>query len=87
MPAGGLFSGAEAKMSSEQAQLWGGQADQPFDPNYHKASDTLEHIDRTALQIHGGGVAYAAGLYAQDQRGRNGIPVREDRTRHQLTAP
>ncbi|MGQ9410561.1 M28 family metallopeptidase [Mycolicibacterium gilvum] len=87
VPAGGLFSGAEAKMSSEEAELWGGEADQPFDPNYHKASDTLEHIDRTALQIHGSGVAYAAGLYAQDQRGRNGIPVREDRTRHQLTGP
>ena len=36
------------------------------------------------MQIHGGGVAYSVGLYAQNQRGRNGIPVREDRTRHQL---
>lgn len=72
-------------MSAEQAELWGGQVDAPFDPNYHKASDTLEHIDETAMQIHGSGVAYAVALYAQDQRGRNGIPLREDRTRHQLT--
>jgi Zn-dependent M28 family amino/carboxypeptidase len=85
IPAGGLFSGAEEKMSAEQAELWGGQADAPFDPNYHKASDTLEHIDETAMQIHGSGVAYTVALYAQDQRGRNGIPLREDRTRHQLT--
>ena len=82
VPAGGLFSGAEDKMTDEQAKLWDGKAGQEFDPNYHKATDTLEHIDRAALEIHGGGVAYAVGLYAQDETGRNGVPVREDRTRH-----
>lgn len=82
IPAGGLFSGAEEKKTPEQAQRWGGEADQPFDPNYHKKEDDLSHIDRTAMEIHGGGVAYSVGLYAQDQRGRNGIPIRDDRTRH-----
>ena len=85
VPAGGLFSGAEEKMTKEQAELWGGKADEPFDPNYHKKTDTIDHIDRTALQIHGAGVGYSVGLYAQDQSGRNGVPVREDRTRHVLT--
>jgi len=84
IPAGGLFSGAEAKMSGEQAKLWGGTADQPFDPNYHEKTDTLDHIDRTALGINGGGVAYAVGLYAEDLGGRNGVPILEDRTRHVL---
>ncbi|HEX2214817.1 MAG TPA: M28 family metallopeptidase [Mycobacterium sp.] len=84
IPVGGTFSGAEAEMTAEQAERWGGEAGQPFDPNYHKASDTLEHINRTALEIHGGGVAYAVGIYAQDQDGRNGVPVRDDRTRHRL---
>jgi Zn-dependent M28 family amino/carboxypeptidase len=84
VPAGGLFSGAEDKKTVEQAERWGGQADEPFDPNYHKATDTLDHIDRTALEINGGGVAYAVGLYAQDQGGRTGVPIREDRTRHVL---
>jgi hypothetical protein len=45
----------------------------------------LDHIDRAELGINGGGVAYSIGLYAQDLSGRNGIPVREDRTRHALT--
>lgn len=85
IPAGGLFSGAEEKMSAEEAEEWGGAAEEPFDPNYHKNTDTLEHVDRDALQIHGEGVAFTVGLYSQDQRGRNGIPVREDRTRHQIT--
>ena len=46
-PSGGLFSGAEEKKTAEQAELWGGEADEPFDPNYHKKTDTLDHIDRT----------------------------------------
>jgi Zn-dependent M28 family amino/carboxypeptidase len=85
VPSGGLFAGAEDNMTADQAKLWGGQADKPFDPNYHKSSDTLEHIDRTALEIQGRGVAHAIGLYAQDLSGRNGIPVRGDRTRHVVT--
>lgn len=84
IPAGGIFSGAEEKMTPAQAERWGGAADQPFDPNYHKSSDTLEHVDRTALGINGGGVAYGIGIYAQDQAGRNGVPIRNDRTRHVL---
>ena len=83
-PSGGLFSGAENKKTSDEAKLWGGTADQPFDPNYHKSTDTLDHIDRTELGINGGGVAYGIGLYAQDLTGRNGVPIREDRTRHEL---
>ena len=41
--AGGLFAGAEEKKTAEQAKLWGGDANQPFDPNYHKSTDTFEH--------------------------------------------
>ena len=44
----------------------------------------MEHIDRTAVEINGGGVAYVVGIYAQDQSGRNGVPIRDDRTRHAL---
>ena len=86
IPAGGLFSGAEEEKSPEQAELWGGTANEPFDPNYHKDTDTLDRIDRVALDINGGGVAYSVGFYAQDLSGRNGIPAREDRTRHELPA-
>ncbi len=84
IPAGGLFSGAEEPMSPDQAKLWGGTADAPFDPNYHKPTDTLDHVDRDALGVNGRGVAYAVGVYAQSIDGRNGIPAREDRTRHEI---
>ena len=85
IPSGGLFSGAEDKMSDDEAKIWGGEADAPFDPNYHKNTDTFDHLDHGALEIHGKGVAYAIGLYAQDESGRNGVPVRDDRTRHVVT--
>jgi Zn-dependent M28 family amino/carboxypeptidase len=85
IPSGGLFSGAEENKSAEQARLWGGTPDAPFDPNYHKPSDILPHIDRNALGINGDGVAYAVALYSQDIGGRNGVPIRDDRVRHVLT--
>lgn len=87
VPSGGLFSGAEENKTADQQKLWGGTADAPFDPNYHKSTDTLQHIDKTALGILGGGVAYSVGLYAQDMDGRNGIPLRDDRTRHVIAGP
>jgi Zn-dependent M28 family amino/carboxypeptidase len=87
IPVGGIFSGAETKMTPEQATLWGGTADQPYDPNYHQKTDTLDHINRSALDINGGGTAYAVALYAQDLGGRNGVPVRDDRIRHVVTKP
>jgi Zn-dependent M28 family amino/carboxypeptidase len=82
IPSGGLFSGDEENMNEDQARLWGGTAGQPFAPHYHQASDTLGYINRTALEILGRGVAFSAGLYAQDLGGRNGMPMRQDRTRH-----
>ncbi|RFD25943.1 amidohydrolase [Mycobacterium uberis] len=87
IPAGGLFSGAEVKKSDEQAKLWGGTANEPFDPNYHQKTDTIDHIDRTALDINGSGVAYVVGLYVQDLIGYNGVPIMADRTRHVLSKP
>lgn len=84
IPSGGLFSGAEEEKTEEQAKEWGGEAGAEFDPNYHKPGDNIDNIDQTALSIHGAGVGYAVGLYAQDQSGRNGMPIRDDRTRHEI---
>ncbi|BBX84655.1 M28 family peptidase [Mycolicibacterium aubagnense] len=86
IPAGGLVAGDEENMNDEQARLWGGIAGKPFDPNYHKKTDTLAHINRTAMDIMGRGVAFGVGRYAQDLGGRGGVPVRDDRTRHVVSA-
>ena len=60
IPSGGLFSGAEDNKTADAGASFGAAtADKPFDPNYHKKTDTFDHIDRTSLDIHGRGVAYA----------------------------
>lgn len=87
VPAGGVFTGAETKMTDTEAELWGGTANEPIDPNYHQKTDTLDRIDRAALEINGRAAAYSIGFCSQDLSGRNGIPAREDRTRHAIAKP
>lgn len=86
IPAGNFDTGADDIKTSEQVQLWGGTVDQPCDPNYHSADDTIENVNHDALALSGGVIARIVGLYAQDEGGRNGVPARDDRTRHPLAA-
>ncbi|EUA22828.1 putative lipoprotein aminopeptidase lpqL [Mycobacterium xenopi 3993] len=62
----------------------GGQAGVAFDPNYHSARDTLDHVNRDALAIMGSGVAFAVGTYAQSIDGVNGVPAHDQRHRKQV---
>ncbi|OZE32931.1 MULTISPECIES: M28 family peptidase [unclassified Rhodococcus (in: high G+C Gram-positive bacteria)] len=75
IPAGGVFSGADENKTAEQAEKWGGTADQTFDENYHTDQDTLANVDRAALAKNGAAVAYGIGVYAQSVEGPNGVPV------------
>jgi Zn-dependent M28 family amino/carboxypeptidase len=84
IPAGNFDTGSDSIKTAEQVELWGGTADQQCDPNYHTAKDTIENINRDALALNGGVIGYVVGLYAQDEGGRNGVPARDDRTRHPL---
>jgi Zn-dependent M28 family amino/carboxypeptidase len=79
IPAGGLFTGAEEIKTPEEAALWGGQADQPFDRCYHQACDTLANIDRVALDRMLDALAVGVGTYAVDLGGPNGVPSRDQR--------
>ena len=85
VPAGGLFSGAEDKMTRSRPTCGTARRTSRSIRTTTRTTDTLDHIDRRAMEINGGGVAYVVGIYAQDQRGRNGVPIRDDRTRHVLT--
>ncbi len=64
VPVGGLFSGANAVKTPEQAARWGGRAGQPFDPCYHRACDDLSNIDLPALDRHLDALAWTVGRYA-----------------------
>ena len=67
IPAGGLFSGAEEEKTQEEAAIFGGIPDVPYDPNYHEAGDTINNVSRQGLGELGAGAAYVSGLYAFDR--------------------
>jgi Zn-dependent M28 family amino/carboxypeptidase len=49
IPVGGVVAGDGELKSHEEAELFGGAADEPYDPCYHEACDTLAQINRQAL--------------------------------------
>ncbi|MCD2097034.1 M20/M25/M40 family metallo-hydrolase [Rhodococcus rhodochrous] len=79
IPAGGVFTGADDVKTPEQADLWGGTADQPFDPNYHTPEDTLAGIDRDAFAAAAAAVAYGTAVYANSIDGPDGVPAGDQR--------
>ncbi|UPW05884.1 M20/M25/M40 family metallo-hydrolase [Rhodococcus pyridinivorans] len=79
IPAGGVFTGADDVKTPEQADLWGGTADQPFDPNYHTPEDTLAGIDRDAFAAAAAAVAYGTAVYANSIDGPDGVPASDQR--------
>ncbi|MGL4306704.1 MAG: M28 family peptidase [Mycobacteriaceae bacterium] len=81
VPAGGIFTGAEEKMTSDEALLWGGKADTAFDANYHSATDNVAHVNRAALDKNADVVAKVIAAYAKTLHGANGVPDREQRVR------
>ncbi|MGV5049385.1 M20/M25/M40 family metallo-hydrolase [Rhodococcus pyridinivorans] len=79
IPAGGVFTGADDVKTPEQADRWGGTADQPFDPNYHTPEDTLAGIDRDAFAAAAAAVAYGTAVYANSIDGPDGVPASDQR--------
>ena len=49
IPTLSLYTGAGESKAEAQAERFGGQANSPYDPCYHRACDSLENIDRGVL--------------------------------------
>jgi Zn-dependent M28 family amino/carboxypeptidase len=45
IPAGGLFTGAEQRMSAGEQEIYGGSSGESYDACYHEACDTVDNID------------------------------------------
>ena len=69
IPAGGLFSGAEGIKTPEQATIFGGTAGVAYDPNYHKAGDTILNLNTKALAELGDAAAHATLTLARSRTG------------------
>ena len=50
IPTVGLYTGAGGLKSETHVSLFGGAADQPYDPCYHRSCDTIENINRDVLE-------------------------------------
>ena len=84
IPASGLFTGAEAVMTADEAALFGGVAGAPYDPNYHKPGDDITNVSLEALGITVPAIAYVTAVLADDTWTVNGA-LRPTATTLQLT--
>ena len=66
IPSGGLFTGAEEKKTPSRPSCGAARPTSRSTRTTTSRPTPSSTIDRTALGINGGGVAYAVGLYAQD---------------------
>jgi aminopeptidase Y len=73
IPAGGLFSGAEAPKTVAQALRYGGTAGLAFDPCYHAACDTFANNDDAGLDSMADAIAHATITFAQSTELINGV--------------
>jgi Zn-dependent M28 family amino/carboxypeptidase len=64
IPVGGMFSGAEGIKTEEQAEVYGGQAGVAYDPCYHEACDTIDNVNRRAINQFSNGTAHALWMLA-----------------------
>ena len=72
IPAGGLFSGAEGIKTEDQAEIFGGEAGEPYDPCYHAACDDLSNVDSAFFETMADAVAHATLIFAQTTSAVNG---------------
>ncbi|HYN95824.1 MAG TPA: M28 family metallopeptidase [Pilimelia sp.] len=66
IPSGGLFTGAEGVKTEAEAAVYGGTAGQAYDPCYHQACDTIDNVNRRAIDEMSDAVAHAIWTYAND---------------------
>jgi Zn-dependent M28 family amino/carboxypeptidase len=74
IPAGGLFTGAEVPKTEEQMDIWGGTADEQFDPCYHEACDTFANNSDHALTVNSDLIAFAMLYFSYTTESVNGVP-------------
>jgi hypothetical protein len=73
IPSSGLFTGAEEVKSEEQEAIWGGNAEEAFDPCYHLACDTYENNDDHALEVNSDLIAFAMLTFSYSTESVNGV--------------
>jgi Zn-dependent M28 family amino/carboxypeptidase len=72
IPFGGLFTGAEVPKTPEQVAIYGGTADEQYDPCYHEVCDTFDNVNESVLDLNSDAVAFATLQFAMSTTTVNG---------------
>ncbi|EFQ32028.1 peptidase family M28 [Colletotrichum graminicola] len=64
IPAGGVFTGAEALKTEAEAALFGGLAGVSYDPNYHQAGDDINNLNHDVYLINAQAIAHSVATYS-----------------------
>ncbi len=73
IPAGGLFTGAEGRKTAEQASIYGGRAEAPYDPCYHLVCDTFTNNSNTGLDQMSDAVAHSVAYFSKWNFNKNAL--------------
>ncbi|MCZ2263742.1 M20/M25/M40 family metallo-hydrolase [Isoptericola sp. QY 916] len=73
IPASGLFTGADAIKTEEEAAVFGGVAGEALDQNYHSEGDDLSNVSLEALDIMSRAIGHAAQQLAWSTEAVNGV--------------
>lgn len=64
IPAGGVATGAEGVKTAEEADMFGGEAGDWYDPCYHQLCDDVGNVNATAWELNTRLVAHSVATYA-----------------------
>src|SRR5690606_8404792 len=73
VPATGLFTGADGTKTAEEVALFGGTEGIAYDPNYHSPQDTIDNVDKEALDITGRAIGAVVTDLACSTEAINGV--------------
>jgi carboxypeptidase Q len=65
IPAGGLGTGARGKKTDAEAELFGGEAGEPYDPNYHRKGDTVGNLNMDTFLVNTKAIAHIVAVYSR----------------------
>ncbi|PID61166.1 MAG: aminopeptidase [Gammaproteobacteria bacterium] len=64
IPVGGLFTGADGIKTEEEVAVYGGEADEPYDPCYHDSCDDIDNINMQILDEMSDAIAHVVNVLA-----------------------
>lgn len=79
IPAGGLFTGAEDIMSTDQATRFDGEGGKPFDPCYHQSCDEIDNVNPIVLSEMSGAISHTVLTFAMTTSGVKGTDKASDK--------